>query len=207
MDPLLLQATIATAMAGYMALLVLPEPISKAIAIALTVHMVGYLGWDTFWSIIQGWRRLTAEAKTARTFAEVSVAGQRFGRIMGAQSARIFVMAVTAALGQTAGLPVKGPRLPGYAQAALTAEMQGLRLSAVSQIESVLVGADGTLTIALAHGPLAVSSGPRISGGHVESDESASVTSGVERAPKLGRPNSIYEQVDLNGRGALSNLL
>lgn len=149
LDPLLLQATVATFMAGYMALLLLPEPISKTVVLALTLYMVSYLGWDTFWSIIRGWRELSAEAERAQTFAELSAAGERFGRIMGANSARIFIMLVTAALGQTAGLAASGPSLPGYAQAALMAETQGFRLTAINQVTAAVVAESG-LTVTMA---------------------------------------------------------
>ena len=66
MNPMLLHTTIAAAMTAYMALLILPEPLSKAVAVSLTLYMVAYLGWDTFWSIIGGWRKLTAESEAAR---------------------------------------------------------------------------------------------------------------------------------------------
>lgn len=158
-DPLLLQAMVATFMAAYMAMLLLPEPVSKAVAVALTVYLVSWLGWSTLRSIIGGWRQLTREAEGARTFAELSAAGERFGRIMGEQSARVFVMLVTAALGQTAGLVAKGPSLPGYAQAALLAESQGLRLGAVGQVSAVAV-VDEQLIISLGSSAAAMSSRP-----------------------------------------------
>lgn len=117
--------------------------------VALTLYRVSYLGWDTFRSIISGWRQLSADADSAQTFEELSAAGERFGRIMGANSARIFVMLATAALGQTAGLAASGPSLPGYAQAALMAETQGFHLTAINQATSVVVAESG-LTVTMA---------------------------------------------------------
>ena len=60
-------------------------------------------------------------------------AGQeRFGRVMGVQVGRLLVMLATAALGSTTNLLMKGPGLPGYAQATSMARTQlGLGLLAV----------------------------------------------------------------------------
>ncbi len=113
---------------------------------------------DTVWSLIQGWRLLVAEADRAATFEELRAAGERFGRVMGKNSARVFILLTTAAIGNTAGLAVKGPGLPGATRAAVLAESQaGFRWNAVGEVRSVAVSADGSFTIALAPGAVAMS--------------------------------------------------
>jgi len=45
--------------AVYFALWLAPDPVlSKGIAATLTVALIAYLGWDTVWSLVEGWRVL-----------------------------------------------------------------------------------------------------------------------------------------------------
>jgi HNH/ENDO VII superfamily nuclease len=156
-NPEAVRSTIVSAMAMYMMLWLLPEPVSKGVAATLTAGLIAYLGVDTVWSLIQGWRRLAEDVDHARTFAELREASERFGKVMGQNSARIFIMLATAAIGSTAGLAVKGPGLPGSSQAALLAESQGgFRFRAMGGIESVAVSSEGVFTIALAPGAVAM---------------------------------------------------
>ena len=46
----------------------MPEPVSKGLAASLTAGLIAYLGVDTVWSLIQGWRLLVAEADRATSF-------------------------------------------------------------------------------------------------------------------------------------------
>ncbi|MFE8599919.1 HNH endonuclease [Archangium violaceum] len=157
-DPVALQSMVMSALAGYLAMLAFPNPVTQAAAVSFGCFMVAWLGVDTVWSLLQGWRQLELETQQARTFAEVREAGERFGRMMGAQVGRLLVMLATAALGSTTNLLMKGPGLPGYAQAALMARTQmGLELAAVGQVRQVLVG-QGSLTLTLAPGALAMAS-------------------------------------------------
>ncbi|OJT24492.1 hypothetical protein BO221_15190 [Archangium sp. Cb G35] len=156
-NPEVVRSTLVSAMATYLMLWSMPEPVSKGLAASLTAGLIAYLGVDTVWSLIQGWRLLVAEADRATTFAELREAGERFGRVMGKNSARVFVLLTTAAIGNTAGLAVKGPGLPGATQAAVLAESQaGFRWAAVGEVNSVAVSAEGSFTIALAPGAVAM---------------------------------------------------
>ncbi|AKJ03634.1 putative lipoprotein [Archangium gephyra] len=156
-NPEAVRATLVSAMAMYMTLWAMPEPVSKGLAASLTAGLIAYLGVDTVWSLIQGWRLLVAEADRATTFAELREAGERFGRVMGKNSARVFLLLTTAAMGNTAGLAVKGPGLPGAAQAAVLAESQaGFRWVAVGEVNSVAVSAEGAFTIELTPGAVAM---------------------------------------------------
>lgn len=163
-SPEAVRATLVSAMAMYMMLWAMPEPISKGLAATLTASLIAYLGVDTVWCLIQGWRLLVAEADRATTFAELREAGERFGRVMGKNSARVFLLLTTAAIGNTAGLAVRGPGLPGSAQAALLAESQaGFRWASVSEVQSVAVSAEGVFTVALAPGSIAMGARPEVS--------------------------------------------
>ncbi|WP_052519369.1 hypothetical protein [Archangium violaceum] len=157
-SPEAVRATLVSAMAMYLMLWSIPEPASKGLAASLTAGLIAYLGVDTVWSLIQGWRLLVAEADRATTFAELRAAGERFGRVMGKNSARVFLLLTTAAIGNTAVLAVKGPGLPGASRAAVLAESQaGFQWAAVGEVRSVAVSAEGSFTLALAPGAVAMS--------------------------------------------------
>ncbi|HYO57495.1 HNH endonuclease [Archangium sp.] len=164
-DPVALQSTLMSAMAGYLVMLAFPNPVTQAAAVSFGCFRVAYLGLDTVWSLLEGFSQLELETQRARTFAEVREAGERFGRVMGAQVGRLLVMLATAALGSTTNLMMKGPGLPGYAQAAATARTQvRLNLSEVDQVRQVLVG-QASFTLTLAPGALAMASQGTNSGG------------------------------------------
>ncbi|MCP3138946.1 AHH domain-containing protein [Pyxidicoccus xibeiensis] len=150
-------AMLATTGVVYFGLWLLPEPFSKGVAAVLTVGLVAYLGWDTVWSLVQGWRVLAEEVRAASTFEELQHAGEKYGRVMGQNAARAFVMLAMAALGSTAQtMAAKLPTLPGSAQAALVgAEQGGFRLAAAGQVVSVEVASGGVITIGLDPGAVA----------------------------------------------------
>ncbi|WP_375766058.1 HNH endonuclease [Archangium gephyra] len=162
-----LEAAVMSTLAGVLAVLVLPEPTMKAVAVALVCYMVGYLGLDTVWGLLEGWTRLKQESERARTFVELREAAERFGRLMGEKSARVLVLLATAAIGSTANLMMKGPGLPGFTQAATMARMQaGINLAALNQIRAVAVALpEGSLTLTLAPGALAMAARGTSGGG------------------------------------------
>jgi hypothetical protein len=137
----------------YLVLWTVPEPVSKGLAAVMTATLVVYLGVDTFWGLITGFRRLVDEADGALTFAELRAAGERYGKVMGRNAARAFALLATVAIGNTAaGFAAKVPTLPGSAQASMRAGAEaGLVLSAVGEVQAVAVSA-GALTMALAPG-------------------------------------------------------
>jgi len=113
LDPVQLHMAIMSSLSIYLTMLVMPEPVSKLIVIALTAWMVGYLGMDTFQGLLNGWRQMRAAALQARTFAQLRAAGERFGELIGAQTARVLVMLTTMALGSTSHAAMNGPPGPG----------------------------------------------------------------------------------------------
>ena len=76
----------------------------------------------------------------ATTFHEVRAAGQRYGHLVGAQTARILILLATAAIAQ-GGLIARLMKLPRAAQAsaALAAETGGVALEAVGAVKEVRV--------------------------------------------------------------------
>ncbi len=155
-NPQALMATVSASITMYLVLWTLPEPVSKGVAAAMTATLIAYLGVDTVWRLLEGWRFLTREVDRATTFEQVHAAGEAYGEVLGENAARVFVMLATAAIGRTAGLAAKAPRLPGSTQAALTAEAQaGYRYAALGGVQSVPMTAEG-FTIALAPNALAM---------------------------------------------------
>ncbi|MCY1075043.1 SitA5 family polymorphic toxin [Archangium lansingense] len=157
-DPHAMVAAVLWTWTTYLVLLSIPDvTVSKGLAAVMTATLIAYVGVDTFWGLVVGFKRLMNEADRATTFNELREAGDRYGKVMGRNAARAFAMLAMAAIGNTApGLAAKVPKLPGSMQAAVQAETQvGIRLAAVGQVETVAVSAE-SVTIALAPGAVAM---------------------------------------------------
>ncbi|RYZ41959.1 MAG: hypothetical protein EOO71_10015 [Myxococcaceae bacterium] len=156
--PQAVMAMMTSTVTMYLLLWALPEPLSKGLAALMTATAIAYLGVDTVWRILDGWVALVRQVDQATTFVQVRDAGEAYGKVLGENSARVFVMVAAAALGNTAGLAARTQSLPGSAQAALAVETQaGFQYVAMGSIRSVAMTADG-FTIALAPNALAMSS-------------------------------------------------
>nr|WP_244239314.1 hypothetical protein [Corallococcus carmarthensis] len=140
-----------------MVLLAVPEPLSKGVAAVMTATLIAYVGVDTFWNLIVGFKRLVDAADRATTFDELRTEGERYGKVMGRNAARAFALLATAAIGSTAPvLAARLPSLPGAAEATVQAGSQlGVRLAAIGGVETVAVSAE-SVTIALAPGAVAM---------------------------------------------------
>ncbi len=157
-DPEAIKASLYWTMAIYAAMWLAPEPVfSKGLATVITASFVCYIGVDTLWPLIQGWRRLVEQLDHATSFAAIREAGRKYGKVMGKNAARAFALLLTAAIGQTAAsFSAKVPTLPGSAQASTAgAARVGIRLTEVAQVEAVAVTADA-VTIALAPNAVAM---------------------------------------------------
>ncbi|AKF81770.1 hypothetical protein MFUL124B02_22895 [Myxococcus fulvus 124B02] len=156
-DPQAVMSAVLWTWTTYCILLSVPEPFSKGVAAVMTASLIAYVGVDTFWSLIVGFKQLMAETERATTFDDLREAGGRYGQVMGRNAARAFAMLAMAAIGNTAaGLGSKVSGLPSAAQAAVQAEAHvGLRLAAVAEVGTVAVSAE-TVTIALAPGAVAM---------------------------------------------------
>lgn len=141
----------------YMILLSVPEPFSKGLAAVMTASLIAYVGVDTFWGLLVGFKRLVDETDRATTFDELRSAGERYGKVMGRDAARAFALLAMAALGNTAaGLGARVPKLPGAVRAATQAETQmGFTLVAVGEVQTVAVSAEA-VTLSLAPGAVAM---------------------------------------------------
>jgi hypothetical protein len=151
LNPTRVLATLSFTITAYMALLLAPEPVTKGVALAFSVLMWGYLGWE-FFDLLRAYAQLYEDAPRASTFTELREVGDRFGRVIGPNSVRVLVMVATAAIGETAALMSKGPKLPGFGQASRTVQTNtGLRLiDAATRAERVIVSVnEGTIRIVL----------------------------------------------------------
>ncbi|MDC0710367.1 HNH endonuclease signature motif containing protein [Stigmatella sp. ncwal1] len=161
-DPHAMVAAVLWTWTTYMVLITVPEPLSKGIAAVMTATLISYVGIDTFWNLIVGFRHLMEEAERATTFSALREAGERYGKIMGSNAARAFAMLAITAIGNTApGLAKQVPKLPGAMHAAAQAETQmGLRLGAVGEVETVTLSAE-RLSLSLAPGAVAMAADAR----------------------------------------------
>lgn len=151
-DPETIRASILWTMTIYAAMWMAPDPVfTKGLATVVTASFICYVGVDTLWTLIQGWRRLVEVADLATSFSELREAGRTYGKVMGKNAARAFALLLTTAIGQTAsGFSARVPTLPGSAQASVvSAARGGIRLTQVAQVEGVTVTAEAiTLTLA-----------------------------------------------------------
>jgi len=162
-DPHAMVAAVLWTWTTYMILVSIPDvTISKGLAAVMTVTLISYVGVDTFWGFVVGFKRLMGEADRATTFNELREAGERYGKVMGRNAARAFAMLAMVAIGNTVpGLAAQVPKLPGAMHAVAQAESQvGIRLVAVGEVETVAVSA-GTVTIALAPNAVAMATRSR----------------------------------------------
>ncbi|RKH90513.1 hypothetical protein D7Y21_06130 [Corallococcus sp. AB045] len=151
-------ASMTSAVTMYLLMWAMPEPVSKGLAALITATAIAYLGVDTVWTLLDGWVTLVRHVDQATTFLQVRDEGEAYGAVLGRNAARIFVMLATAAIGNTAGLAMKAPTLPGSAQAAVAVETQaGLQFVALGGVRSVAMTAEG-FTIALTPNAVAMSS-------------------------------------------------
>ncbi len=151
-NPHAVRATLTASVAMYLLLWSLPEPLSTGMASLLTATAIAYLGVDTVWRVLDAWVVMVRRVDAARTFEELSAAGEAYGEVLGENAARVFVMLATAAVGRTAGLAAKSAGLPGSARAALAVEGQaGFAFTALRSVESVALTAEG-FTVVLAPG-------------------------------------------------------
>ena len=158
-DPEAMMAAALWTAAMYAILWTVPEPATKGVAAAMTTALIGYVGLDTFWKLISGFRRLMDEVDAAASFDELRDAGERFGKVLGRTGAQAFAMLAMAVIGNTAtGLAAKLPKLPGAPGVAARVEAQtGVVYGAVEQVSAVAVTGEG-LTISLAPGAVAMAS-------------------------------------------------
>jgi len=135
----------------YLALWLVPEPTTKALAATLTVILVGWLGLETVWGLMDGWAKLATQAHEATTFDELREAGAGYAQVLGADAARAMILVVATLTGRTLGeVAAKVRTLPGYRLAGAQWEAQGgaAVLRGVPELEAV-VAQEGALAVAV----------------------------------------------------------
>ncbi|MFY0580201.1 AHH domain-containing protein [Cystobacter fuscus] len=141
-----------TGLSLYLVALIAPEPISKGLALAMTLFLWAYLGHE-FWGLLSATKRLWDEAKAAGTFHELSGASERYARVLGPNSLRILLLLATWKAGARGKEALTGSGLPGFPQAVGNAATAGrFHLpTAASEATSVSV-AEGRLVLTLPSG-------------------------------------------------------
>jgi hypothetical protein len=103
LSPQALLSSLVWAAGLYLALWLLPEPSTKAVAAALSVVLLAWLGLDAMWGLMDGWASMAHHAHEATTFEELRDAGEAFGKRIGTDAARALILAVATLTGRTLG--------------------------------------------------------------------------------------------------------
>nr|WP_224360677.1 hypothetical protein [Hyalangium versicolor] len=103
LDVRALVSMVVWTVALYCMLWVVPEPTTKAIAAGMTLLLMGYLGLETVYGLMDGWARMADTAHHATTFEELRAAGDEFGKVLGEDAARAMILAVATLSGHTLG--------------------------------------------------------------------------------------------------------
>jgi small basic protein len=147
LDPRLLVALVVWSAVVYLGLLLVPEPVTKALAASLTVVLVAVLGLSTFWALIDGWAHMATRAHLASTFEELREAGQEYAQVLGTTAARALILAVaTGVSGPLGQLAARVRAMPAYPLAQAQWRAQG---GAMALEEAVALAQEGTTAVAL----------------------------------------------------------
>ncbi|NMO19568.1 AHH domain-containing protein [Pyxidicoccus fallax] len=153
MSPAALRAMVVSMLGTALVMLVAPEPVTKLLALTLTAALIAYLGTGPVWQLGRGFLRLMDEARDARNFSELEQAGHRFGSVLGSNGARVLLIVALTALGGKNALATQGPKMPGFAQAAVRAQTEGgflLPAALAGEVQAISIPSAGVLNITLA---------------------------------------------------------
>ncbi|HZH77244.1 MAG TPA: hypothetical protein VEY88_14540, partial [Archangium sp.] len=138
LSPQVLLSSLVWAASLYLALWLLPEPTTKAIAAGLSVLLLAWLGVDAVWGLLDGWVSMAHQAHEATTFEELREAGEAFGRRIGRDAARALILAVATLSGRTLSEVATHLRsLPRFSQMQAQWVAQGLEGSVAVALEEV----------------------------------------------------------------------
>jgi hypothetical protein len=151
LSPKALLSMLVWAAGLYLGSWLVPEPTTKALAAALTVILVGWLGLETVYGLVDGWAHLANQAHEARTFAELRAAGGQYAKVLGTDAARALILAIAALTGRALGdVAARVRSLPRYGLMEAQAEAQGLRLPvALETVEAMAATGESALGVAL----------------------------------------------------------
>jgi hypothetical protein len=140
LSPQAILSSLVWAAGLYLALWLLPEPSTKAVAAAVSVVLLAWLGVDAMWGLMDGWASMANRAHEATTFEELREAGEAFGRAIGTDAARALIIAVATLSGRTLGEVAAHLRsLPRFNQVQAQWAAQGLEGSVAVAMEQVAV--------------------------------------------------------------------
>ena len=136
LSPQALLSSLVWAAGVYLALWLLPEPSTKVAAAGLSVLLLGWLGVDALWGLVDGWASMAHRAHEATTFEELRDAGEAFGKRIGTDAARALILAVATLTGRTLGEVAAHVRsLPRFNQVQAQWAAQGMEGSVVVAME------------------------------------------------------------------------
>ena len=137
----------------YLLVLMAPEPMSKSLAIAMTLFLWGYLGKE-LWGLISATHQLWEDAEEASTFRELRGASERYAQVLGPNTLRILLLLATWKAGAKAS---QAGGLPGLPQAVHNAAtVGGFRLPAAAAEATSVSVVEGRLVLTLPAGSGAV---------------------------------------------------
>ena len=140
----------------YLVVLMAPEPISKGVALAMTLFLWGYLGRE-LWGLISATQELWDAADEVRTFHELRGASERYARVLGPNTLRVLLLLATWKAGARGQEAMKGSGLPGFSQAARNAASTGRFRLPVAAAEATSASVvEGRLVLTLPSGAGAI---------------------------------------------------
>ena len=113
-----------TGLSLYLVVLMAPEPISKGLALAMTLFLWGYLGVE-LWELISATKDLWDAVEEASTFHELRGASERYARVLGPNTLRVLILLATWKAGAKGKEAMRGSGLPGFPQAVQNAASAG----------------------------------------------------------------------------------
>jgi len=138
--------TLFSGLSLYLLVLMAPEPMSKSLAIAMTLFLWGYLGKE-LWGLISATEQLWDEAEEARSFRELRGASEQYAQVLGPNTLRILILLATWKAGAKAS---QGGGLPGVSQAVHNAAtVGGFRLPAAAAEATSVSVVEGRLALTL----------------------------------------------------------
>lgn len=180
--------TLLMGLSLYLASIVVPEPLSKGVAVAMTLFLWGYLGHE-FWGMLLATKQLWDDTEAPGSFRELYEASERYAQVLGPNTLRILILLATWKAGAKGAEAMEGSGLPGFSQAVRNAASAGrFRLPvAASEATSVSV-VEGRLALTLPFGSGAVLAVQDSEGEAGTGDVHHIATVENEKSPQRGGP-------------------
>ena len=138
-----------TGLSLYLLVLMAPEPLSKSLAIAMTLFLWGYLGHE-LWGLISATKDLWDEAEAASTFLELRDASERYAQVLGPNTLRVLIILATWKASARGKEAMTGSGLPGFPQAVQNAASAGrVHLPAAAAEATSVSVVEGRLALTL----------------------------------------------------------